>query len=91
MIKNRNFFERLIYLLQGASWALVAVGATAFFLKLYSYSFFTALLGAFLGSLPGLFFVIILELVQIQIEKLTEMKKQTSLLEKILEKDKQNF
>jgi len=48
-------------------------------------------LGAFLGSLPGLFFVIILELVQIQIEKLTEMKKQTSLLEKILEKDKQNF
>ena len=86
MIKHRSFFEKLIYILQGASWALVVVGATTSFLKLYSLGFVTALLGAFLGSLLGLFFVVLFEIAQIQIDKLNEMKKQTEILNKILDK-----
>ncbi len=97
MIRNRSFFEKLVYILQGASWALVVVGATTSFLKLYSLGFVTALLGAFLGSLLGLFFVVLFEIARIQIDKLKEIKKQTEILKEIktkfdkLEKEEENL
>jgi predicted membrane-bound spermidine synthase len=82
--KNRqSFFEKLLSLLQGAAWALVAVGSISFFLSLYHSGIVIALLGAFIGALLGLFFVILFEIAQIQIDKLKEMKKQTALLEKL--------
>jgi len=84
MLKKRSAYERLISLLQGASWALVVVGAITFFSILYPFGIFTALIGAFLGSLGGLFFVVVFETAQQQIEKLEEMKKQTKLLEKLV-------
>ncbi|HIP29787.1 MAG TPA: hypothetical protein EYG93_03125 [Sulfurospirillum arcachonense] len=83
MLKKRSAYERLISLLQGASWALVVVGATTFFSILYPFGLFTALIGAFMGSLGGLFFVIVFEIAHQQSEKLEEMKKQTKLLEKL--------
>lgn len=86
MFIKRSAFERLISLLQGASWALVLVGAITFFKALYPFGIFIALIGSFLGSLVGLFFVIIFEIANIQIEKLNEMKKQTDLLEQLLKK-----
>jgi len=83
-LKNRqSFFEKLLSLLQGAAWALVAVGSTSFFISLYHLGLFLALLGAFIGALLGLFFVVIFEIAQLQIDKLKEMKKQTLLLEKL--------
>ena len=85
-MKKRSVYERLISLLQGASWALVVVGATVSFSIFYPFGFFTALIGAFLGSLGGLFFVILFEIAHQQSEKLEEIKKQTKLLEKIDEK-----
>jgi hypothetical protein len=86
MLKKRSIYERLISLLQGASWALVVIGATVFFSTLYPFGLFTALLGAFIGSLGGLFFVVLFEMAHQQSEKLSEIKKQTKLLEKIDEK-----
>jgi purine-cytosine permease-like protein len=86
MLKKRSAYERLISLLQGASWALVVVGATVFSSILYPFGLFSALIGAFLGSLGGLFFVIVFEIAHQQSEKLEEIKKQTKLLEKIDEK-----
>lgn len=83
MTKKSNF-ERLISLLQGASWALVIVGAVSFFTTLYPLGLLIAVFGAFLGSLAGLFFVIMLEIANIQIEKLEEAKKQTTLLEQLV-------
>lgn len=83
-MKKRSAFERLISLLQGASWALVFIGAIVFFTTLYPFGIFAAVIGAFLGSLAGLFFVVILEIANIQIEKLDEIKKQTILLEKLV-------
>lgn len=87
MLEKRSSFERLISLLQGASWALVLLGAVSSFITLYPFGILVALIGAFLGSLVGLFFVVIFEIASMQIEKLDEIKKQTKLLEKILKKD----
>ena len=85
---KKSTFERLISLLQGASWALVVIGSFSLFLTLYSFGLLIAFFGAFLGSLGGLFFVVILEIAQIQIEKLDEIKKQTKLLEKLVDNEK---
>ncbi len=83
--KSSSFYEQLISLLQGASWALALVGAVSFFLAFHPFGFFTGLIGAFIGSLGGLFFVIVFEVAQQQSEKLKEIKKQTKLLEKLLD------
>ena len=85
---KKSIFERLISLLQGASWALVLVGAISFFTTLYPFGFLISLFGAFLGSLGGFFFVIMLEIASIQIEKLEETKKQTKLLEMLVDNAK---
>ena len=85
MNEKQNFFEKLLSLLQGAAWALVFVGSVSFFLTLYHLGFFVALFGAFIGALFGLFFVVIFEIAQVQIEKLKELKKQTKLLEKLMQ------
>jgi fatty acid desaturase len=85
MLKKRSIYERLISLLQGASWALVLIGATTFFTTLYPFGFITALLGAFIGSLGGFFFVVVFEIAHQQSEKLEEIKKQTKLLEKLVD------
>jgi len=71
----------------GAAWALVIVGSTSFFLSLYHLGIFIALLGAFIGALLGLFFVVVFEIAQIQVDKLKELKKQTTLLEKLTQQD----
>ena len=81
--KKQNFFEKLLSLLQGAAWALAIVGSTSFFLSLYHLGIFLALIGAFVGALLGLFFVVLFEIAQIQVDKLKELKKQTLLLEKL--------
>lgn len=86
-IKKQAFFEKLLSLLLGAAWALVIVGSTSFFLSLYHLGIFIALLGAFIGALLGLFFVVVFEIAQIQVDKLKELKKQTTLLEKLTQQD----
>ncbi|MFK5880909.1 MAG: hypothetical protein QM482_01735 [Sulfurospirillum sp.] len=80
MREKQNFFEKLLSLLQGAAWALVFVGSVSFFLTLYHLGIFVALFGAFIGALLGLFFVVLFEIAQVQIDKLKELKKQTELL-----------
>jgi len=84
---KQSFFEKLLSLLLGVAWALVVVGAVTFFLSLYHSGIVVALLGAFMGALIGMFFVVLFELAQIQIDKLKELKKQTELLQ-LLTKEK---
>ncbi len=81
--KKQAFFEKLLSLLQGVAWALVIIGSSTFFLSLYHLGIIIALLGAFIGALLGLFFVVLFEIAQIQVDKLKELKKQTKLLEKL--------
>lgn len=87
MTLKQSFFEKLLSLLLGVAWALVVVGAVTFFLSLYHSGIVVALLGAFMGALIGMFFVVLFELAQIQIDKLKELKKQTELLQ-LLTKEK---
>ena len=87
MIAKQSFFEKLLSLLLGAAWALVVVGSATFFISFYHSGIVVALLGAFIGALIGLFFVVVFEIAQIQIDKLKELKKQTQLLQ-LLTKEK---
>jgi hypothetical protein len=83
--QKQSIIERLISLLQGASWALAVLGAFYAFSLLSPFGFFAALLAMFLGMLPGFVLVVICELAHLQFEKFHELKKQTALLEQILE------
>ena len=69
--------------MQGVSFAFALLGAFAFFSYFYIISLPVALFAALIGSSPGLFFMLFLELVYMQIQKLHELKTQTKILQKI--------
>jgi len=76
----------LINFLLGASWAFALIGASTLFFTLLQIGIFYALFGSFLGALPGLFLVLLIEYFLMRQEKLEELKKQTSLLEELVKK-----
>ncbi|MBW1635664.1 MAG: hypothetical protein JRJ68_05245 [Deltaproteobacteria bacterium] len=75
----------VINFLLGVSWAVVLLGALTSFLSLYHESFLFAVVSAFVGAVPGLAAVLLLEHMITGKEKLDELKRQTLLLEKLLE------
>jgi len=76
----------VINFLLGIAWAAVLIGAVTSFLSFYQSSFFFAVVSAFVGALPGLLAVLLLEHIITNKEKHLELKKQTKLLEQILRK-----
>jgi len=78
----------LINFLLGASWAFALIGASTLFFSFLSIGIIYAIIGAFLGSLPGLFMVLLLEYFLMREEKLRELKKQTKLLEELVNQNK---
>lgn len=74
----------VINFLLGVSWAVVLLGAVTSFLAFYQESFFLALVSAFMGALPGLVGVLLLEHIITGKEQHLELKKQTVLLERLL-------
>ena len=80
------YLSLLINFLLGASWAFALLGASTLFFLLLPLGIFYSLFGSFLGSLPGLFVVLLIEYFMMRQEKLNELKKQTRLLEEILQK-----
>ena len=81
MSKERLRFEKLLSLMQGASWALALAGGSYTFLLFLPFGFIIASIIALFCFLAGFFFVVVFEMAQIQIEKLEELRKQTHLLE----------
>ncbi len=76
-------FEKLLSLLQGASWALAIAGGGYTFLLFLPFGFIiSAIIGLFF-FLSGMFFVTIFEMAFIQSAKLQESQKQTKLLEQL--------
>ena len=75
----------VINFLLGVSWAVMLLGALTSFLSLYHESFLFAIVSAFVGAVPGLAAVLLLEHIITGKEKLDELKRQTVLLEKLLE------
>ena len=74
----------VVNFLLGASWATVFVGAfTSFFLYLENGILF-AIVSFFMGAIPGMISVLLLELFMVQKEKYYELQKQTKLLEALV-------
>ena len=82
-LQNRPLSFVINFLL-GVSWAAVLLGAITSFLAFYQDSLLLALVSAFIGALPGMVAVLLLEHIITNKEKHLELKKQTALLEKLL-------
>jgi len=82
-LKNKSLSFVVNFLL-GVAWASVIIGAITSFLSFYQDSFFYAIVSAFIGALPGIIAVLLLEVVITTKEKHLELKKQTKLLEELL-------
>lgn len=80
----KNYLEVLIGFLAGAAWALAVIFFLKLFLLFLPFGITYAFLAGVIGFIIGLFFVVLVELFTLQVEKLKEMKKQTKLLEDIL-------
>jgi len=74
----------VINFLLGVAWAFVLIGAVTSFLTFYSTSWFFAIVSALIGTLPGLIAVLLLEHIITNKEKYEELKKQTQLLEELV-------
>jgi len=83
---NSPLLSLLINFLLGASWAFALLGAATLFFLFLNIGIFYSLFGSFLGALPGLFLVLLIEYFLMRQEKLDELKKQTKLLEELLAK-----
>ncbi len=74
----------VVNFLLGVAWAAALLGAITSFLAFYQDSFLLAIISAFIGALPGIVSVLLLEHIITNKEKHLELKKQTKLLEKLL-------
>ena len=83
---KHDAFTRLLHLLLGASWAFVLLGAWLTFKTFIVFSFSTAVFVTFIYIFFALFIVLALDSFATNKERLKEAKKQTELLEKILER-----
>ena len=75
----------IINFLLGVAWAFVLIGAVTSFLTFYSTSWLFAIVSALIGTLPGLVGVLLLEHIITNKEKYEELKKQTQLLEELVD------
>jgi len=84
---QKDIYDRIIGFLQGASWAIVLVGAYFTFKFTISFGlpfgiFFTSLYIIF-----SFFLILLLDAFSVNKEKLRELKKQTQLLEDLNSKN----
>jgi len=79
-----KYLSFVVNFLLGVAWASVIIGAVTSFLSFYHDSFLQALVSAFVGSMPGIVAVLLLEVIITTKEKHLELKKQTKLLEELL-------
>ena len=82
-LQNRSLSFVVNFLL-GVAWAAVLLGAITSFFAFYPESILLAVVSAFMGALPGMISVLLLEHVITAKERHLELKKQTALLEKLL-------
>ena len=82
---KHSLAETIISFLLGASWALVFLGAGLLFWSFLPFGLIIALMAGIVGSLFGLFLVVMLELASLQFEKYRELKRQTKMIDSIKE------
>ena len=79
-----KYLSFVVNFLLGVAWASMIIGAVTSFFSFYHDSFFYAIVSAFMGAIPGVLAVLLLEIVITIKEKHLELKKQTKLLEELL-------
>jgi hypothetical protein len=85
---SSTLLSLLVNFLLGASWAFAFAGATILFFIFLEIDVFSAILAGLLGALPGLFLILFIEYFLIRQENLQELKKQTKLLEELVNQSK---
>lgn len=80
----------VVNFLLGVAWAAALLGAVTSFLSFYHDSFFLAFFSAFIGTLPGLVSVLLLEHFITGKEKYLELQTQTHLLKELLKQKENN-
>jgi len=87
-LKDRSLSFVVNFLL-GVAWAAVLLGSMTSFLSFYQDSFIFAFISAFIGALPGMVAILLIEHFITSKEKHFELQKQTELLKELLkEKEK---
>jgi len=81
---------RLISFLLGVAWAFVLIGIFFTLFSYFRFNIIDAFLMSFLGAIPGLMMVVLLEYILIGIQRYEEMKIQTKLLEEIVERNRRD-
>jgi len=83
-LENKSLHFVVNFLL-GIAWALALLGAVSAFFSFYPDYLFYAFVFALIYAIPGLLMVLFLELIITSKEKHLELKKQTKLLQLLLE------
>lgn len=80
-----RYFTFVINFLLGIVWGFVFIGAFGAFYSFNDSDIFSIIISVLVGILPGMIGVIIIEHIIVNKEKLSELKKQTKLLEQLLD------
>lgn len=80
----------VVNFLLGVSWAAAFLGAITSFLTFYNENILWAFISAFVGTLPGMVAILLLEHFITSKEKHLELQIQTDLLKKLLKQKKTN-
>jgi len=80
----------VVNFLLGVSWATAFLGVITSFLSFYHENLLWALLSAFVGALPGMVAILLLEHFITSKEKHLELQTQTDLLKKLLKQKDNN-
>jgi len=80
---QKDIYAKVISFLQGASWAIVLIGAYLIFKLSISFGLIYSIFFTTLYIIVSLLFILVLDAFSVQKQKLEELKKQTTLLEKL--------
>ncbi|MBT5934786.1 MAG: hypothetical protein HOG88_05525 [Sulfurimonas sp.] len=84
---QKDNYDKIISFLQGASWAIVLLGALMTFKFFILFGTYLAIFLTLLYIVFSLFFILALDAFSVNKKRLEESKKQTELLEKIYSKE----
>jgi hypothetical protein len=85
---KKSTLSSLISFLLGAGWGIALIGALSMFFSFIHTNFFIALISTVIGAVPGLLIVVFLEYMLLKSETLSQMKRQTHILEEIKKQQK---
>jgi predicted membrane protein len=85
---KKTTLSSLVSFLLGAGWGIAFLGAFSMFFSFLHANIFIALVSTVIGAVPGLLMVVFLEYLLLKSEMLSQLKRQTYILEEIQKKQK---